>query len=447
MTRYILKENKYKQVCSECLLDLEKAVDEKGIKYCPGCGNLHTFNSTKKKDVCESCDKQLTKCGECGKYHPHTYNTEDKARVCRHCYEGNRGDYLTCTRCGVYHKIDRSRVYDTKFYLCSICTDDKGTRLCAICGNYHHHHDGSMYGDDWICGACSSHTCNNCKKIPIRPRRVRIGEDISAIMCSTCASKLGSAVKQNWDYSPNKLYFYDVEGDNDELYIGFENEQIIPRASADESRRDLANVLKWYSEKDIYGVFDGSIGGANDAHGSNGYEIVSHPRTLASHVDVNWKQLFTEKQEVHHTCGMHTHMSRNGFTRAHLLRLMQLVYNNEDFITIVAERVPNEFTQSIGKDSIASDADRWYKPKNARNRRVKVNLCNKHTIELRFYSNVISLEGLMKNLEFTHAMYYYTKATTVVTVEGFLSYVKGKSIYRNLNDFIKVKEEEINRCV
>jgi hypothetical protein len=230
--------------------------------------------------------------------------------------------------------------------------------------------------------------------------------------------------------------------------MGFENESIMPDQGSSFSRRDLANVLKHYTEEDIYAVFDGSIGGQRDAHGRDGYEIVAHPRTLASHHKIDWQYLFTPNHVVHDTCGMHIHLSRSYFTRGHLLRLMQLVYQNEKFFNLVAEREPNEYTRSIPKEDVASEAAKWYNVKNNENRRVKVNLCNKHTVELRIFANVIDAYKLYKNLEFTHALYYYTKGDYVVTIGNFLAYIKrGGAMYKHIIKFLKENVKGVSLCV
>ena len=445
MLDYILKEYKYKKICTDCVSVLSEEVREKGLQECKYCGKLHSYKSSKVDGICNSCERTLVECIACGGYHSssRSYHVEGGKHVGRACYGKKPGDYLRCINCGRFHVIDNKHTYTHANYLCTTCTDSF-IILCDICGSTTNTDNVSKIKGDTICSSCARYRCADCGEVPIRPRRI---EDGGSIYCSTCASKRGSAVKQEWNYCPSKFFFHDVNGDTDKLYLGFENEQIIPTATASRSRRDLAKVLAHFREKDIYGVFDGSIGGSSDAHGSNGYEIVSHPRTLSSHAKVKWGNLFTKDQEVHNTCGMHVHMSRSGFNRAHLLRLMQLIYLNDAFTNIIAERLPNEYTQSIPEKLILQDARSMYKPKNNINRGVKVNLCNKHTIELRFYSNVINELSLRKNIEFTHSLYYYTKDNIAVSIQGFLDYSRGNKLYPNLSTFIEMKSKELSKCV
>lgn len=80
---------------------------------------------------------------------------------------------------------------------------------------------------------------------------------------------------------------------------------------------------------------------------------------------------------------------------------------------------------------------------NQSERYTAVNLTNK-TIEIRVFRGTLNANSFHKNLEFCHAVYYYTKncSNQNVSVAEFVNWVQGKKEYKNLADFISAKFEE-----
>ena len=141
------------------------------------------------------------------------------------------------------------------------------------------------------------------------------------------------------------------------------------------------------------------------------FEIVTVPATLAYHKK-RWDGFLSSKAKdglqsfKSGNCGMHVHISRSAFTGLHLAKFMRFINEpiNRNFITIVAQRAGNTYTQysdlTLMQHSKALHAHIKYGAVNTR---------NQNTIEVRIFRGNLARIGFLKNIEFVHAAYMYTK--------------------------------------
>lgn len=186
---------------------------------------------------------------------------------------------------------------------------------------------------------------------------------------------------------------------------------------------------------------DGSI--------NRGFEIVSAPATLEVHRE-KWTPFLTKKPGAikswdTSTCGMHVHMTRPTSVGRGSLHLGKMLV----FINDLAHR--EQIVAISGRQS------HWGKFSNRRlsdgkansyietGRYSALNITNDKTLEVRMFRGTASLTGFMKNLEFCHAMFYFTRDTSMRSLDwsSFVAFVKERrSEYPALVEFIEDRLED-----
>lgn len=223
----------------------------------------------------EECAEEMGyyKCTNCGDWEPNCVEVPNKGMVCEYCRE--HAPYHQCEDCGGW-----CRDWDMR-------SDDNGIWVCDYC-----------YDESW-------YTCDNCGCL------VRV-DDVHTIddyyYCETCAEEMESATIHDYSYKPDPDFYGKREdfAHGTPLYMGVELE-----VDKGENPEKLAEELQ-NNVSEIYCKHDGSL--------EDGVEIVSHPCTLAYHMDeLNWEWIrkkcceygFTSHDAG--TCGLHVHVNRDFF--------------------------------------------------------------------------------------------------------------------------------------
>lgn len=224
-------------------------------------------------------------------------------------------------------------------------------------------------------------------------------------------------------------------------YLGVELEV---ESKKDYFRNDVAKEIKDLLPNFLAMKDDGSL----DCE--RGFEIVSAPASLAFHQQT-WQKFFDGPGTKVHSysgtngrCGMHVHISRDSMHSLHLGKLI-VFYNakdNEEFISKMAGRAKSHYAE-IKHNKKISDSLNWH----THNKYEAVNLCHHNSIEIRVFKGNASPLGFMKNLEFVHASWAFTKdaANTHLTKEDFLLWIadqRHNKTYPNLK-FWLVRQELI----
>ena len=292
--------------------------------------------------------------------------------------------------------------------------------------------------------------CSSCgKKLP--RRELSNGVGISGKVCWDCGvTKQGITEKRPHNYTP--AYFNKVGKSKDNLFFGIENE--ITVVGWDEwsntfkgkarVKEAILDISKQYGFEKLYIKHDGTIGG-EPAHGATGFEIVLQPHTLRALKATDWSGIFPQGVTRHPTCGMHIHISKDSFTTFHLYKFLEFVYNNKGFITTIGERDYTKYcTPNVETRTKIDAREKFCVEKGPEDiyRRQAVNLCNSATVELRFFANAEKEEVMMKNVEFCHALYMFTRVTPAKnskSVKLFKSFVGDHpKKYPNLISFLAI---------
>ena len=139
-------------------------------------------------------------------------------------------------------------------------------------------------------------------------------------------------------------------------------------------------------------------------------------------------------------CGMHVHMSRAGITEEHEIKMEMFFQRHREELYIIAGRGENGYAKfSTGRD--LSDKEK-FKADNCKSSRYRaLNWCNSRTVEIRIFAAVSDFSLYMKNVEFSHCFYQYTKTADLEKIEtaefsDFLEYAKNSGAYPYFSQFI-----------
>lgn len=443
---FFLAINSY-TICRECFEAGKGAFGPKPSFTCTHCGNRRN-NMSELSGVCEECfNDYFRKCVLCNEYSPQcqplmaadgnkvfvcvTCIKKEDIPTCRCC--GNRylGDGVFCPRC-------LSRVF--RCPTCDGVADLPGYQVVYSL------YDKELETSLTTCGRCAGrvYPCHTCGR---RKDEAEIYQHNGKLVCTECyALATGLSRKRKHNYSP--AYYHYSGKDKDNLYLGIENEVTVTTYGELNSLsmnkkvdKTMGQIMAEYGEKVLYFKHDGSIGG-EPAHGTTGFEIVFQPHTFRALKTRDWYSLFSMGFKRDNTCGMHIHLSKNSFSTFHLFKFLNFIYTNNAFIQLTGEREYTHYCTPNNAKHTKKDA----KAKRFKNRgpgesfrRQAVNLCNRDTVELRFFANAFTEAGFMKNIEFTHALFKFAQgcsAKDATSKSAFLKFVeKNNKYYSNLFDF------------
>lgn len=318
------------------------------------------------------------RCEDCNRLIPNedaiivNYSTR---LICRECAD----DYYTCDHCG--------RLFDERY----IEIDTSEMTLCRCC--YHDYY--------FTCAGC----CEVC--------HLDDSECIDDYLyCSACAEDRRSSI-QPYSYKPDPVFYGGNAGYGLELEIDEGN-----------CREDAAKEIIQAGKNHIYIKADGSLS-------SEGMEIVTHPATLDYHVNrFPWSEIcdtalsYGYRSHDTTTCGLHIHASRSLFgdtaleqdlTIAKIMLLIDRWY--DDYIVRFSRRdlsrmrdwadKPNAGIQPEDDDTAAVHKSK----RSATDRYKAVNLCNRHTIEFRFFRGTLKRDTIIASIQWTDTIIRYCRNT------------------------------------
>lgn len=299
--------------------------------------------------------------------------------VCEDCL----GDYYYCDCCNEYFADSGYGISDNDRYICEHCADWNGYHVCDDCGCISN--DGSYDESDdyWYCHSCYDRNCST----------------------------------HDYGYKPMP-YFHRTSSENRSgrlLYLGVELE-----VDDGDNKRCVSSE---YSEDDVYCKHDGSLG-------EYGFEIVSHPRTLNSHKQWEWRSVMQTCRNNSYTshdagtCGLHIHVNRDFFdddesAAAKIIILLDRFWDT--FFVPFSRRTSYQLRdwanrpreEEVVKALDDDDVRRW-KMSCAKSGRYKaLNLTNENTIEFRLFRGTLKYSTFMATLELVDGICRYANGTTL----------------------------------
>lgn len=302
-------------------------------------------------------------------------------QVCPSCAE----DTQECDACNalVNTNYESLQVVDGNDW-CERCISDSDARWCDYCDSYH---------TEW---------CENNDDSDFDEGR-------------------GSGI-HDYSFKPDAIFGsvdadiseYSISGDinwrSRVPFMGFELEVEAPIASMSNGIELIKEHLG-DDERYVYLKSDGSL--------NYGFEIVSHPCTLAVHKEMKLAETLKGLSDLGFrswrtdTCGLHVHVSRNGFSSpSHIWKFTHFIVDNKEAMVKLAGRNSDRWATFTLDGYASGGVKSRAKGANYYNRYEAINFNNLRTLELRFFKGSLRAERVLSALELTEGAVEYTRNLT-----------------------------------
>jgi hypothetical protein len=433
------------------------------MKRCVICGQ-ESLDFFFVGNICENCFRELGDkvCCICGRtleeneeWQPYwniglSPDGRIHGKVCSDC--ARREDVIRCADCeGLIMPED---IEDTLELREPGTGRPTGERVCSRCRGYYYicghcgrpinirteYHFRDSTGRV-LCERCRSHyfICEGCRRfIPAcaPPAEVIIQEENNSILyyCSECANRNDDHEDDNYDddyddyeddydddyvinryrYKPRPIFhLFPCEefNPNSQLFFGVELEV----DEGGEYHENARYIIEGGYPDFLYAKRDGSL--------ADGFEIVSHPATLAFHlIEAGWDEVLRRAEKLGYTshdnarCGLHVHVDRDFWGES-----VQDQEIGELKLLIFFERFWNEIVKfsrrtqrQIEKYCARYETENLEtaKRRNGDCRYFALNFQNSNTIEIRIFRGTLKLQTFFATLEFVHHLCYYLKEKT-----------------------------------
>jgi hypothetical protein len=223
--------------------------------------------------------------------------------------------------------------------------------------------------------------------------------------------------------------------------MGFELE-----VESDGETYDGPELVRLHLGDLVYFKEDGSL--------DDGFEIVTHPMTLAyAHsMDWAWTQGLLDKgyrSWDRSSCGLHVHVDRRGFNgRLHQYSFTLLLMRNKALSYLIAGRQGNSYA-SFDKGMRTEIPKHLKGQDNCVQRYSAVNVLPTATLEVRMFKGSLKKERILAALEYVHSAVEYSRgarsgvgAEEYLTAPAFIQWLRGrKDLYPNLLSYINQSVE------
>ena len=395
---------------------------------------METVDEVEVEYKCITCDLELNEDDK--------LTTDNGETVCTDCVR-------ICEKCElVGQENDDWNYIDNMETWCANCTSAYA-HWCDDCDNYF---TGYTYGAEdtsmTFCEPCFERSCSYC-------------EPCDAYYYDGCTyahdeDEEDTRLIHDYSYRPDPI-FHSGEDEQTRLYFGIEIETEVRGGNYPE-RTDAAEYAQILEDKHLaYLKSDGSL--------ECGFEIVTHPMShnyFMNENDLMWEVISKLKQDYNmiswgtKTCGLHIHISRNGFSGgSHQHRFLQLVYGNKDFYEVLAGRSSSHWAkfndiidENTGKKSFKQKFER-----HGSDRYSAVNTNNRNTLEMRIFRGSLNPRFIKSAIDLAHASVEFTRVMSIQEVRSdglsclkFRQYIESKAdLYPSLNARIQLNSETISR--
>jgi rRNA maturation protein Nop10 len=409
------------QICCICGRPLE---EEEGGRYWRN-GYVRDYPYPVAGRVCDECASRLYECRHCGEYalsieafrYIELGSRMTDEWLCEGCFHDN---YETCSCCGGFIYVAEDVYYRVEDYngrelvLCSECINHYST--CDRCGRY-------VFEDYVVVDDDGNDYCPTCFD---ERRGERVLEEI---LEEEEGEDEEHEVINRYSYKPfPKFHLFPTEKTEKgrPLFMGVELE--IDGGGEDHYFAEL--ILSEGYPGFLYAKKDGSL--------QNGFEIVSHPATLAFHlIEAGWENVLRKAHELGYTshdnkrCGLHIHINRTFWGpdeedwEIGELKLLIFFERFWDKIVKFSRRTPSQierYCSRYGTEDIETA-----KRQNGDNRYYALNFQNRYTIEIRIFRGTLRIDTFFATLQFVHYLCHYLKERSAHELQKatWESFVKG----------------------
>lgn len=365
-------------------------------------------------------------CPHCGEEYDEYVMTQtaDGTWVCPDCLDEH---YEQCSHCGEWFPMSDcvlTPVNGGDEYFCEDCLDSVAYQ-CEDCGEWFTRRN--MWTTEPthnrnICNDCSDNwrICNDCGAV-IREDDAYYCDADDACYCEDCYDRHSSTgAIHDYGYKPYPVICR-RKGESDRvLTFGVELE-VDGGDDPDETAQDVTDG----ADDRVYCKHDGSL--------DEGFEIVSHPGSLAHHMyEMRWANICRIcdragfKSHDTSTCGLHIHVGRDqlGDWSTHdgiIANLVVLVSSLREPITTFTRRSPDKLAQWARIPELCLDrdlrslADIRDSALGTRydGRYQAVNLQNDATVEFRIFRGTLNRDTIIASLQLVNNLCQYAMEHTL----------------------------------
>lgn len=397
--------------------------------------------------------EEYTECSDCGEYYKNdelkdTHNTSD---VCQSCLDES---YMYSEIEDTYiHENDAITVYSmSRNYQVveDIAHEDNSSYVYTQDGEYWHEHDAYSVNDgeyyisrqDYDNG--EYFTCDSCNDVYDYDQSHNI-EDMETV-CDSCFNSNYSHYEycddncyytadsvnslHNYNYKPSPIF--KGKSKIDRPFLGVELE-IETKENNSPSEIAQENLHDNYYYK-------------NDSSLDNGLELVTHPMTLDMHKEHDYKSLFESivkmggRSHNTSTCGMHVHIDKTKMNEGHQIRLGLFFAICKNYIEKISRRSNNHYARFKDISNLYNNFNNF----NYNHERYEaLNWKNFNTVEIRCFKGTLKYETFMARLEFSEAVYNFTRDKHSLNCKHhdfkvFKRFIKflDRNDYKFLNDYL-----------
>lgn len=387
------------------------------------------------KYECEMCSVELT--GD------DVYEQDNGQPVCSDCMR-------TCERCSSVgnENNDWNMVHGEMW--CRDCTMSEAS-FCDMCCEW-------FTGHSYSASDCSDTMCERCFE-----NNTSYCEDCDDYYLDGCNyshdEDEDTGIIHDYSYRPDPI-FHAGQDENSRLYFGIEIETET-RGNDFGLRREAAEYAHSLESMGLaYLKSDGSL--------ECGFEIVTHPMThnyFMNEATDLWSTIDKLKSDYSmmawgtRTCGLHIHISRNGFNGgSHQHRFLQLVYNNREFYELMAGRSASHWAKfddiidpNTGEKSFKSKLNQRI----GSDRYSAVNTNNRNTLEMRIFRGSLNTRFIKSCIDLAHASVEFSKVMSVREVReqgldciNLIQYVRERvELYPSLNERLDRLSSQIDEIL
>lgn len=400
---------------------------------CEYCGALRDVDDMTLIDgewVCDDClEEHFEQCDYCGEYHLRDEVTVIEGEtVCDDCRDEH---FFFCEECGEYHDLnDIVNINRGELFWCRNCAERMAYQ-CEDCGEYFTDHrmwtiDGEYGADRNICNRCSEDwvQCSDCGSV-VRTHYATWDDDADEWFCDDCYERNHSRSIHEYGYKPTPEFAYrGNENPETTLTFGVELEVDTVEDIDHEDARDTAEAVTDAAQGRVYCKRDGSL--------DSGFEIVSHPASLAHHMyQMRWANLMRICNKAGYrshettTCGLHIHVGRKQLgvdgqsrdqTAANLVILAAAL---KEELTKFSRRQPSQlnrwasfpnFDFTACRDDVRLTEEAEATAHGGRYQ--AVNLQNRSTVEFRIFRGTLKRDTFIASIQLVSNMCQYAMTHT-----------------------------------
>ena len=308
-----------------------------------------------------------------------------------------------CDNCGKKLPVSQCREFDGQT-LCLHCFEEN-TSVCVHCGGRIWNDDNEGTSETPLCHSCYDRyytNCSRCGALLHINDACYAGDDEDEPYCRSCYTRVshGTGI-QDYYYKPSPIFY--GEGNR---FLGVELE--IDYAGEDDScANTLMEIANSNGLEHLYCKHDGSL--------DDGFEMVTHPMTLAYHQnEMPWSKVLHKATEMHYvshqagTCGLHIHVNRTAFGNteaqqdACIARILYFFEKHWEELLKFSRRTQHQLEQwaaRYGYKEQPKEILEHAKKGGHGGRYTCVNLMNADTIEFRMFRGTLKLNTLIATLQ------------------------------------------------